>query len=263
MRQAMTDNERGLGELGLTADDDVLKLIATYSSGDARTALNSLELAALIARRKNKNQITDAEVKSSVQQAILKYDKDGEHHYNLISALHKSMRNSDVDASLYWLARMLEAGEEPLYVARRLVRFASEDIGMASPEALVQCMAATHAVELIGMPEGKLALAQATVFMALAPKSNAVYTAYGEAARDALNMVQHPVPMHLRNAPTKLMKELGYSDGYQYAHNYEGGRAEEMKCLPDELLDREYYKPTVRGMEGKIKEAMDKRKAKN
>jgi putative ATPase len=263
MREAIDDKERGLGDLGLSASDDVLKLIATYSSGDARTALNSLELAALIARRKGEKTISEAEVKSAVQQAILKYDKDGEHHYNLISALHKSIRNSDVDASLYWLARMLEAGEEPLYVARRLVRFASEDIGLASPQALTQSIAAMQAVELMGMPEGKLALAQATVFMALAPKSNAIYVAYSQAAEDALNMVQHPVPMHLRNAPTKLMKELGYSQGYQYAHDYEGGRAEQMKCLPAELEGREYFKPSPRGFEGKIKAHFDRTKRKS
>jgi putative ATPase len=177
MRAALLDKERGLGELGLTASDDVLKLIAAYASGDARTALNSIELAAKIAHKKGHSEISEDEVRSSVQQAILKYDKDGENHFNLISALHKSIRNSDVNASLYWLARMLEAGEAPLFVARRLVRFASEDIGLAAPQALTQAVAAMHAVEFIGMPEGKLALAQAVVYMAVAPKSNAIYTA--------------------------------------------------------------------------------------
>lgn len=257
MRAALLDKERGLGELGLTASDDVLKLIAAYASGDARTALNSIELAAKIAHKKGHSEISEDEVRSSVQQAILKYDKDGENHFNLISALHKSIRNSDVNASLYWLARMLEAGEAPLFVARRLVRFASEDIGLAAPQALTQAVAAMHAVEFIGMPEGKLALAQAVVYMAVAPKSNAIYTAYKAAAQDALNTVAHSVPMHLRNAPTKLMEEIGYSKGYKYAHDYEAGVVTDMKCLPRELEGRKYYQPTKRGFEGKIAKAMD------
>lgn len=255
MRQSLTDSERGLGDLGLSADDDTLKLIASYASGDARTALNSLELAAQLAQKRGKEAISEAEIRSSVQQAVLKYDKDGENHFNLISALHKSLRNSDVNASLYWLARMLEAGEEPLFVARRLVRFASEDIGLAAPQALTQAVAAMQTVEFIGMPEAKLALAQAVVYMAVAPKSNAVYRAYQAAADDALNTVQHPVPLHLRNAPTKLMKEIGYSDGYQYAHDFAGGKAEAMKCLPDGLAGRRYFQPTERGFEGKLKKA--------
>lgn len=256
MKSSLADKERGLGELELTASDDVLKLIAVYSSGDARTALNSLEMAAGLALKRGKAEITDAEIRSAVQQAVLKYDKDGENHYNLISALHKSIRNSDVQASIYWLARMLEAGEEPMYVARRLVRFASEDIGLAAPQALTQAVAAMQAVDLIGMPEGKVALAQAVVYMALAPKSNAVYAAYNEAAEDALNTVQHPVPLHLRNAPTRLMKDIGYGKDYKYAHDFKEGKAD-MKCLPDQLANRKYFKPSQRGFEGRLRKAFE------
>lgn len=248
---ALNDPERGLGGERMAATDDLLKFLSTYSSGDARTALNSLEIAVMLAGRKGRAELNEDDIKQAVQQAVLKYDKSGENHFNLISALHKSIRNSDVDASLYWLARMLEAGEDPLYIARRLVRFASEDIGLAAPQALPQAVAAMQAVDFIGMPEGKLALAQAVTYMALAPKSNAVYMAYNEVQQDALNTIQHPVPLHLRNAPTSLMKEIGYSKGYKYAHDYEKGKAE-MKCLPDELADRKYYRPTKRGFEGKL-----------
>jgi putative ATPase len=251
LRSALQDPERGLGAEGLTITDNQLQLLATYSGGDARTALNTLELLAFICKRRNISAVTDDDVKSAIQQAVLKYDKSGENHYNLISALHKSMRNSDIDASLYWLARMLEAGEDPLYIARRVVRFASEDIGLAAPQSLPQAVAAMHAVELIGMPEAKLALAQAVTYMAMAPKSNAVYRAYGKAANDALNTIEHPVPLHLRNAPTSLMKDIGYGKGYQYAHDFEEGKADEMKCLPDELANRKYFKPGKRGFEGK------------
>jgi putative ATPase len=252
LRRALEDSERGLAEYGLDVSDDSLRLLATYASGDARTALNSLELLAKLLRRREKTSPEEDDVRQAVQQAILKYDKTGEHHYNLISALHKSIRNSDAQASLYWLARMLEAGEEPLYVARRLVRFASEDIGLAAPQALEQAVAAMQAVDFIGMPEGKLALAQLVVYLAYAPKSNAVYMAYNAAARDALNSLQHPVPLHLRNAPTKLMKDIGYSKGYKYAHNYDNAQTD-MTCLPDELAGREYYTPTNRGFEAKFK----------
>ena len=210
----------------------------------------------MLAKKRGKTELSEKHVHDAIQQAVLKYDKTGEHHYNLISALHKSIRNSDVDASLYWLARMLEAGEQPLYVARRLVRFASEDVGLAAPQALPQTVAAMHAVELIGMPEAKLALAQATVYLALAPKSNAVYTAYDAAADDAKNMMQHQVPLHLRNAPTRLMKDIGYSKGYKYAHDFDEGVAD-MKCLPEELQNRKYYQPTKRGFEGKVKGTLD------
>ncbi|HEY9678470.1 MAG TPA: replication-associated recombination protein A [Drouetiella sp.] len=253
MRNALIDEERGLGKELIEVTDDQLNMISVYSSGDARTALNTLELAVLLAKRKSAKVLSEGMIKSAIQQAVLKYDKTGEHHYNLISALHKSMRNSDVDASLYWLARMLEAGEEPLYVARRLVRFASEDIGLSAPAALTQAVAAMQAVELIGMPECKIALAQCVVYMASAPKSNAVYKAYNLAAQDALNMSQHPVPLHLRNAPTKLMKEVGYSKGYKYAHDYAEGKAD-MRCLPAELEGTKYYEPTSRGFESKLRQ---------
>lgn len=251
LRRALEDSERGLGEAKLQITDDQLRTLAVYSSGDARTALNSLELLPPLLQRRGRTAATEDDIKQAVQKAVIKYDKAGEEHFNIISALHKSMRNSDVDASLYWLARMLEAGEDPMYIARRVVRFASEDIGLAHPQALNQAVAAMQAVHLIGMPEGKLALAQAVAFMAIAPKSNAIYAAYGEAADDAHNTLQHPVPMHLRNAPTKLMKELGYSKGYKYAHNYKDA-ATDMSCLPDELADRKYYHPTDRGFEGKL-----------
>ncbi|MDX2107548.1 MAG: replication-associated recombination protein A [Candidatus Melainabacteria bacterium] len=251
LKQALNDSERGLGESEVTVDDDLLSMLANLSSGDARSALNSLELAVMLAARQERKEVNENDIKQAVQKAMLKYDKDGENHYNLISALHKSIRNSDVDASLYWLARMLEAGEDPIYVARRLVRFASEDIGLASPQALSQAVSAMQAVQLIGMPEGKLALAQVVVYMALAPKSNAVYMAYNQAARDASNTFAHPVPLHLRNAPTKLMNEIGYGKGYKYAHDYADGKAD-MKCLPDELSGRKYYNPSKRGFEGKL-----------
>lgn len=254
LRRALSDGERGLGEAGVEASDKLLETLCVYASGDARTALNSLELAVMLAAKRGSKEISEKDVRQAVQQAVLKYDKGGEHHFNIISALHKSIRNSDVDAGLYWLARMLEAGEDPIYIARRLVRFASEDVGLAAPTALNQAVAAMQAVKLIGMPEGKIALAQAVVFLASAPKSNAVYMAYNEAAGDARNTIQHPVPMHLRNAPTRLMKDLGYSQGYKYAHNYEEGVAD-MQCLPDELKNRKYYKPTVRGFEGKLGKA--------
>lgn len=254
LRSALNDDERGLGAEKISASDEMLSKLAVYSSGDARTALNSLELALLLAKKRGLTELDEKVLKEAIQQAVLKYDKGGEHHYNIISALHKSIRNSDADAALYWLARMLEAGEDPLYVARRLVRFASEDVGLAAPQALPQAVAAMHAVELVGMPEAKLALAQSVVFLALAPKSNAVYKAYAMAADDANNTMQHPVPMHLRNAPTKLMKDIGYGAGYQYAHDYDNAKTE-MKCLPKELQNRKYYKPTGRGFEGKVKDA--------
>jgi putative ATPase len=254
LRHAVDDKERGLGNLELKISDDQLRLVATYSSGDARTALNSLDLLATLMKRRNVTEASDAQVKDAVQQAILKYDKTGENHYNLISALHKSMRNSEPDASLYWLARMLEAGEDPMYIARRLVRFASEDIGLAHPQALEQAIAAMNAVNFIGMPEGKLALAQLVVFLAVCPKSNAIYMAYSAAAEDALNTLQRPVPFHLRNAPTKLMKEVGYSKGYKYAHSFENATTD-MNCFPEDMVGTVYYEPTERGFEGKLKGA--------
>jgi putative ATPase len=194
-------------------------------------------------------------VQQALQRRALLYDKQGEEHFNLISALHKSMRNSDPDASVYWLARMLEAGEDPLYIARRLIRFASEDVGNADPQALTVAVAARDAVHFIGMPEGNTALAQAAIYLATAPKSNAVYTAYSEAAEDALNQLAEPVPLHIRNAPTPLMKELKYGKGYRYAHNEEEGIAD-MECLPPSLKDRQYYRPTSRGFEETIQQRM-------
>jgi putative ATPase len=254
MRQALSDEERGVKEFGIEVGDDELRLFATYASGDARTALNSLELACTLAKQRKETTLSEKRIKDAIQNTVLKYDKTGENHFNLISALHKSMRNSDVDASLYWLARMLEAGEDPLYVARRVVRFASEDVGLAAPQALPQAVAAMQTVELIGMPEAKLALAQAVIYLATAPKSNAVYKAYQSAAGDALNTIQHPVPLHLRNAPTKLMKEIGYAKGYQYAHDFDQGKAEDMKCMPKELEGARYYQPKNAGFEAKLKE---------
>jgi putative ATPase len=242
-----------LGKEAISVSDETLRLVAVYSSGDARTALNSLELATLLCKRRQAQELSEKDVKGAIQQAILKYDKTGENHYNLISALHKSMRNSDPDASLYWLARMLEAGEDPMYVARRIVRFACEDIGLAAPAALTQSIAAMQSVQFIGMPEGKLALAQAVVYCSCAPKSNAIYRAYSEAAADALNTIQHPVPLHLRNAPTGLMKDIGYGKDYKYAHDYAHGKAVDMDCLPKELLGRKYFQPSERGFEGKLK----------
>jgi putative ATPase len=195
-------------------------------------------------------------VKEALQKRVLLYDKAGEEHYNLISALHKSVRNSDPDASLYWLARMLESGEDPLYIARRVVRMAVEDIGLAEPNALALCMAARDAVDFLGMPEGNLALAQAVVYLAVAPKSNALYTAYNQVQEDVESTAAEPVPLHLRNAPTGLMKNLGYGQGYQYAHDLQE-KVADMQCLPDNLKDRRYYQPTNEGVEKRIRERME------
>jgi len=258
LRRALTDRERGLGEKNLTASDDVLRKIANYTSGDARSAYNVLEVAAGLAE-KNANgarEISDDIVRDALQKRILLYDKSGEEHYNLISALHKSVRNSDPDAALYWLGRMLEAGEDPLYVARRVVRMAVEDIGLADPNALSLCMAARDAVDFIGMPEGNLALAQAVVYLSVAPKSNALYAAYGEVQQDVEQTAADSVPLHLRNAPTGLMKGLGYGQGYQYAHDLES-KVADMQCLPDNLRERVYYRPTNEGIEKRIRERME------
>jgi putative ATPase len=258
LKRALADQERGLGAMKLRASDAVLAKIAAYSSGDARSAYNVLEVAATLARASTEvgAEITDAIVTDALQKRVLLYDKGGEEHYNLISALHKSVRNSDPDASLYWLGRMLEAGEDPLYIARRVVRMAVEDIGLAEPNALALCMAARDAVDFIGMPEGNLALAQAVVYLALAPKSNALYTAYAEVQQDVEATAAESVPLHLRNAPTGLMKGLGYGQGYQYAHDVEGKIAD-MQCLPDNLRDRTYYHPTNEGVEKRIRERME------
>ncbi|HLV87403.1 MAG TPA: replication-associated recombination protein A [Candidatus Sulfotelmatobacter sp.] len=271
LRRALEDRERGLGEMHLRASDEVLKKIASYTSGDARSAYNVLEVAAGLtnaplpanAARNGapvsddvSHEITDEIVRDALQKRILLYDKAGEEHYNLISALHKSVRNSDPDAALYWLGRMLEAGEDPLYVARRVVRMAVEDIGLADPNALSLCMAARDAVDFIGMPEGNLALAQAVVYLSVAPKSNALYTAYGSVQQDVEQTSADSVPLHLRNAPTSLMKGLGYARGYQYAQDL-GNKVADMQCLPDNLRDRVYYHPTNEGIEKRIRERME------
>jgi len=260
LKRALADPERGLGTMNLKASDEALAKIAAYSSGDARTAYNALEVAASLASGA-KTEITDAIVTDALQKRVLLYDKAGEEHYNLISALHKSVRNSDPDAALYWLARMLEAGEDPLYVARRVVRMAVEDIGLADPGALALCMAARDAVDFIGMPEGNLALAQAVVYLALAPKSNALYTAYAAVQQDVEQTAAEPVPLHLRNAPTGLMKGMGYGQGYQYAHDLDD-KVADMQCLPDNLRDRNYYQPTNEGIEKRIRERLEEIKKK-
>jgi putative ATPase len=270
LRRALEDNELGLGQMNLSASDDVLRQIAAYSSGDARSGYNVLEVASALvsphpsrterglngAPSELKREITTEIIHDALQKRVLLYDKSGEEHYNLISALHKSVRNSDPDASLYWLGRMLEAGEDPLYIARRVVRMAVEDIGLAEPNALALCMAARDAVDFIGMPEGNLALAQAVVYLALAPKSNALYTAYGVVQADVERTAAEPVPLHIRNAPTGLMKNLGYGKGYQYAHDLEN-KVADMQCLPDNLKDRTYYHPTNEGVEKRIRERME------
>jgi putative ATPase len=252
LRRALTDPERGLGREQPEAEDEALAAIARFANGDARSALNLLQLAVAAAPQPAGRPRIDRELlRKTLQNRALLYDKTGEEHYNLISALHKSMRNSDADASIYWLARMVEAGEDPLYIARRLVRFASEDIGNADPQALVVAMAAKDAVHFIGMPEGNTALAQAAIYLATAPKSNAVYVAYGAAAASAKEDVASPVPLHLRNAPTKLMKELDYGKGYRYAHD-EPDAVSTMDCLPENLRGREFYTPTEFGFEKEI-----------
>jgi len=246
LQRALQDTERGLGKMKLTASAEVLQQIASYSSGDARSAYNVLEVAAATAGQNG--DITPEILKDTLQKRVLLYDKSGEEHYNLISALHKSVRNSDVDASLYWLVRMLESGEDPLYIARRVVRMASEDIGLAAPEALNLCLSAKDAIDFLGMPEANLALAQAVAYLALAPKSNALYTAYGAVQEDVEKTAAQPVPLHIRNAVTSLMKKVGYGKGYQYAHDMEE-KVADMECLPDNLRGREYYHPTAEGRE--------------
>jgi putative ATPase len=265
LRRALMDRERGLGQLDLKASDDVLRKVAAYSSGDARSAYNVLEVAAALVSdsvvetrlaASPAGTISDGIVQEALQKRVLLYDKTGEEHYNLISALHKSVRNSDADAALYWLGRMLEAGEDPLYIARRVVRMAVEDIGLAEPNALALCMAARDAVDFIGMPEGNLALAQAVVYLCAAPKSNALYTAYGAVQQDVESTSADPVPLHLRNASTRLMKDLGYRKGYEYAHDVED-KVADMQCLPDSLRNRVYYHPTDEGVEKRIRERLE------
>jgi len=256
LRRALADTERGLGASGIEADDEALATMAAYASGDARTALNALEVAARLAEGRGLTAIDKALASEAMQRRMLLYDKKGEQHYDVISALHKSVRNSDPDAALYWLGRMLAAGEDPMYCARRVIRMAVEDIGLAAPEALNLCLSAKDAMHFLGSPEGDLALAQAVVYLALAPKSNAVYTAYGEVLSDIQKTVAEPVPLHLRNAPTRLMKELDYGKGYQYAHDVEGQVAD-MECLPASLAGRKYYKPTDQGRERQLAARMD------
>jgi len=258
LRKALGDVERGLGASGVTAEDEALATIASYSSGDARNALNALDVAAKLAvlLEPGNKLITKALAAEALQRRVLLYDKKGEQHYDIISALHKSVRNSDPDAAMYWLGRMLEAGEDPMYCARRIVRMAVEDIGLAAPEALNLCLSARDAMHFLGQPEGGLALAQAVVYLALAPKSNAVYTAYGAVLADIEATAAEPVPLHLRNAPTKLMKSLDYGKEYQYAHDVEG-RVADMECLPAGLVGRRYYHPTNEGREKLMAQRMD------
>ena len=255
--RAVTDAERGLAGRPVELDPDARAALIRVANGDARVALNGLEAAAALARpRQGRRNVTTALVEEAVQRKNLLYDRAGEEHYNIISALHKSLRDSDPDASLYWLGRMLEAGEDPLYVARRLIRFASEDIGLADPQALTQAVAAQQAAHFIGMPEANLALAQAVVYLATAPKSNALYAAYTSVQEDVERTRADPVPLHLRNAPTPLMRKIGYGKGYRYAHDYEEAQVEQQH-LPDAIKDRTYYRPSERGYEKSVKERLD------
>ncbi len=258
INRTLSDPDRGLGQYKVEIDSSYLKLLAALADGDARAALNGLELAIMTtpADKDGTRRVTREAIEEAVQKRII-YDKDGEEHYNIISALHKSMRGSDPDAALYWLGRMLEGGEDPLYIARRLVRFASEDVGNADPQALVVAVAAMQAFHFIGQPEGELALAQAAVYLAAAPKSNALYTAYNEVRRDITKTGTLAVPMHLRNAPTHLMEEMGYGKGYRYPHQFPDGFVEE-DYLPDSLRKRRYYHPTQRGYEREIRERLKK-----
>ncbi len=253
---ALADPERGLGGLGVSAAEAELRSIATYANGDMRRAYNVLETAARLAVAQKKQQLDEETLTAALQQKTLLYDKSGEEHYNLISALHKSIRNSDANAALYWLTRMIRSGEDPMYLARRLVRMAVEDIGLAAPEALNLTLSARDAMDFLGSPEGDLALAQAAVYLALAPKSNAIYTAFSAAAADVETTRAEPVPLHLRNAPTRLMQELDYGKDYSYAHD-EPGAVSDMDCLPPNLAGRRYYEPSGRGREKQLQERMD------
>ncbi len=259
LERALADEERGLGIFRLTAKPEALARIAAYSSGDARSGYNVLEIAATLATEAaggaSGGVIEAAQVEDALQRRVLRYDKAGEEHYNLISALHKSVRNSDPDAALYWLVRMLESGEDPMFLARRIVRMAVEDISLADPHALEICMAARDALDFMGLPEGGLALAHAAVYLAIAPKSNALYAAYGAVRRDVEETAADPVPLHLRNAPTRLMKELGYGAGYKYAHDFEE-KVTDMECLPENLKGRQWYFPTEEGVEKRIRERL-------
>ena len=252
LRRALTD-PRGFGGQKIQITPQMLTTIAVFANGDARTALSTLEMVVLNGKEEGDTvTVTPETLEQCTSKKSLLYDKQGEEHYNLISALHKSMRNSDPDAAVYWLARMLEAGEDPLYIARRLIRFASEDVGLADPRALELVVAAYQACHFIGMPECNLNLTQAVVYLSLAPKSNALDVAYQSAKQDALTQLAEPVPLVIRNAPTRLMKELHYGEGYQYAHHTQD-KLTNMQCLPDSLVGREYYRPTEQGVEGKLK----------
>ncbi|MBT9162423.1 MAG: Replication-associated recombination protein A [Dehalococcoidia bacterium] len=257
IQHALEDRERGLGEMRVEVAEDALRHLITMSSGDARIALNTLEMAALTAAPDGEGmrRIELGAIEDALQHRALLYDKSGEEHYNIISALHKSLRGSDPDAALYWLGRMLEAGEDPLYIARRLVRFASEDVGLADPQALVQANAAQQAIHFIGMPEGNLALAQAVVYLAAAPKSNSLYKAYSRVQADVKETHPYSVPLHLRNPETHLMREVGYGKGYKYAHNFPGHFVKQQN-LPDALKDRKYYQPSDQGFEREIEKRL-------
>ncbi len=258
LRRALADRVRGLGNEKIEAGEKVLQRIAILANGDARAALNTLEALVLGTPLETDGSriLSEARLEDVLQKKLLPYDKSGEEHYNLISALHKSVRNSDPDAALYWLARMIESGEDPLYLARRMVRMASEDIGLAEPGALAVTIAARDAFDFLGAPEGHLALAQAAVYLALAPKSNALYTGYGEVQEDLQQTIAEPVPLHLRNAATGLMKNIGYGKGYQYAHDAEE-KVTDMTCLPNSLAGRTYYQPTDQGFENRIRQRLE------
>ena len=258
LKRAITD-KRGFGNQKVNITDDQLEVVAKFANGDARNALSTLEMVVLNGDVNSDGEITvtDDTLEQCISKKSLLYDKNGEEHYNIISALHKSMRNSDPDAAVYWLARMLEAGEDPLYVARRITRFASEDVGLADPHALEIAVAAYQACHFIGMPECSVHLTQAVVYMSLAPKSNALYVAYETAKKDAIKELAEPVPLVIRNAPTRLMKELNYGKGYQYAHDTKE-KLTSMQCLPDSLKGKEYYHPTEQGLEAKYKAKLEK-----
>ncbi len=260
LKRALTD-PRGFGYQKIETEDDVLRMIASFANGDARMALSTLEMAVLNGDEENGvTHVTRETVEQCTSRKSLLYDKNGEEHYNLISALHKSMRNSDADAAVYWLARMLEAGEDPIYIARRVTRFASEDVGLADPRALELAVAAYQACHLIGMPECSVHLTQAVIYLSLAPKSNAMEVAYNAAKEDALKQLDEPVPLNIRNGVTGLMRDLGYGKGYQYAHDLKDKIAA-MQCLPDSLVGREYYRPTDQGLEYKFRDRLEQIKA--
>ncbi len=254
--RVLNDKEKGLGFKKIIIKEDIFSLLENVSNGDARVVLNILEMIDII-KQKDKYEITKEDIKYVVEKKSFLYDKSGEEHYNLISALHKSLRDSDPDAALYWMARMLEAGEDPLYIARRIVRFASEDIGNADPNALLIALAARDSFDFLGHPEGELAIAQAVVYLACAPKSNAVYKAYNNVIEDVKNTKDEPVPLHIRNATTKLMKDLGYGKGYKYAHDFEGNFVKQ-EHMPEKLKGKKYYFPTENGFEKEIGERLKK-----